>query len=352
MEDNKVKFEFKAINPYAIVDFVDREEKALKGKNDVEVITWGKNNNYPNYLLSLYNEVGTLRTLINGCVDYTLGNGINCPELINSRGESLEEIITKLVRDYFIYGGFAYEVIRNKIKEPKEIIYLDFRNIRSSKKGDFYFYSEDWDKSFGRCKYITIPKYNKDREDISASVVYVKNAFNSVYPTPLYGAETTIKSCELEKEITNYHYSAIQNGFSAGFMLNFNNGVPTDEIKKQIEKNILEKFSGTGNAARILINFNESKEVATELTELKTEDYGERYKSLQERVRQEIFTAFRATPNLFGIPTETTGFNEQEYESAFKLFNRTVIKPVQGLITRTFEKQELDVTFSPFSLEG
>lgn len=348
----EVKYEFKAISPYAIVNFVDREEKTLTQKDKLEIVTWGARNNYPDYLLSLYNEVGTLRTLINGCVDYTLGNGIVCPQLTNRQDETLEEVVWKLIKDYFVYGGCAYQVIRNKLGEPREIIYLDFRNLRSSKKGDFLFYSEDWSKSVGRCKYITIPKFRPDRPDIHESVVYLKNSFNSVYPTPLYGAETTIKACELEKEITNYHFSAIQNGFTAGFMINFNNGIPTDEQKKEIEKNILEKFSGTGNAARILINFNESKEVATELTELKTEDYGEKYKSLQDRVRQEIFTAFRATPNLFGIPTETTGFNEQEYESAFKLFNRTVIRPVQNLLVNSFKKQDIEISFEPFSLEG
>ena len=42
--------------------------------------------------------------------------------------------------------------------------------------------------------------------------------------------------------------------------------------------------------------------------------------------------AFRVTPNLLGLPTETSGFNMQEYKEAYALFYTTVIRPIQKLI--------------------
>lgn len=82
-------------------------------------------------------------------------------------------------------------------------------------------------------------------------------------------------------------------------------------------------------------------------------DYGDRYDSLAKRSRQQIFTAFRANPNLFGIPTENLGFSQEEYDAAFRLYNRTQIMPVQKLICRSIGKIFGDqnyMTIEPFTL--
>ncbi|MGD7407521.1 hypothetical protein ACQCP7_25950, partial [Ralstonia pseudosolanacearum] len=81
-----------------------------------------------------------------------------------------------------------------------------------------------------------------------------------------------------------------------------------------------------------ILSWNANKESAATIESVKIEDFGARYDALAKRCRQEIFTAFRANPNLFGIPTESLGFSSEEYESAFKLFNRTQIRPCQRKI--------------------
>ena len=91
--------------------------------------------------------------------------------------------------------------------------------------------------------------------------------------------------------------------------------------------------------------------IRSSLTQAK-EDFGEKYNSLEKRARQQIFTAFRANPNIFGIPTESLGFSQEEYDSAFKLFNRTVVQPIQKDIAEAFQTifgSEV-ITFVPFSM--
>lgn len=342
----KDTFKFAAIDPFGIVEYKEPKETYLDKENSV--VGWGVKNDYPDYLLSLYNDVGTLRTIINGCVDYTAGNDL-LVEGPNSEG--VDEMIKKLILDYWIYGGFCFQIIRNKIKEPSNFVYLDFRNVRSNKDGNLYYYSEDWSKSWGRCKYLTYPKYDETNENQRTGLVYVKNCYNRVYPTPVYGAKTTIQACEIEKEITAYHYSSIRNGFTGGYLFDFHNGIPTDEQKKEIEKDIIEKYSGSGNAGRPLLNFSDDKEHGLKLTKLETEDYGEKYDTLTKKTQQELFTSFRATPNLFGISSDNNGFNSEEYESTFKLFNRTMIRPVQTLLVKTFSRVGIDITIKPFSWE-
>ena len=83
-------------------------------------------------------------------------------------------------------------------------------------------------------------------------------------------------------------------------------------------------------------------------------DFGEKYKALAENSRQKIFTAFRAYPNLFGLST-STGFNIEEFEQAFKLYNRTAVRPVQRLIADAYDRiygQPGVLNIVPFSLDG
>lgn len=341
------KLSFAAIDPFGIVDFKDPKETFLDKENSV--VGWGSKNDYPDYLLSLYNDVGILRTIINGCIDYTAGNGV---EATGPGANQIPSLFNMLNRDYWIYGGFCFQVIRNKLGEPSKFVYLDFRNVRANKSGDLFYYSEDWSKSWGRCKYLTYPKFDLSDETQPTGLIYIKNTFNQTYPTPVYGAKTTIQACEIEKEITSYHYNAIQNGFTGGYLFDFHSGIPEDKEKKEMEKNIIEKYTGPGNAARFLINFDDDKEHGLELTKLETDDFGEKYNSLAKKSLQELFSAFRANPNLFGLPTENLGFNNEEYETTFKLFNRTMIRPAQRLFVDTFTNLGIDLKITPFSLEG
>ena len=137
------------------------------------------------------------------------------------------------------------------------------------------------------------------------------------------------------------------------YIINFNNGKPTDQQKEELEENVNEKFGGYQNAGRIVMSIIDNKENETTITKIDSEDFGTKYDSLAKRSRQEIFTAFRAIPVLFGLMTETTGFSEQEFNEAFKLYNRTQIKPVQNVICDTFNKIfscENAVEITPFTI--
>ena len=170
------------------------------------------------------------------------------------------------------------------------------------------------------------------------------------YPAPLYCA--AVKACELERGITDYHVNALENAFTGSLVINFNSGVPTDEVKEEIERAFTEKFSGSQNGGRIAFSWNPNRESATTFQSVKVEDFGARYDALSKWARQQIFTAFQAVPALFGLMTETTGFSEQEFQQAFRLYNKTRVLPVQRRITDALELifGAGVVTITPFSL--
>lgn len=348
----KTDVKFLAVDKFVTSNIVEPTETFIKDKG---FVGWGVLNNYPQYIEELYKSVSTLRSIIDGTSDYICGDEIKCSvvgfeDTVNGKGETIEDIINYISVDLVKYNGFALNIIKNQLGAVAEIYYLDFKRVRSNKEGTKYYYSTDWDRSYGRVKYIEYDSFlNKDAGD--SSIFYFKRDINNVYPNPMYGS--AIIACEIEKKMNEYHLNNISNSFSSNYIINFNNGKPSDEIQQEIERDLYEKFCGVENGGRPMLSFNDSKESETTIQKIDADSFIDKYNALAERTQQEIFTAFRATPNLFGIPTKTTGFNEQEYKEAFNLFNRTVVKPFQKSIIKSFDKIfeiKNSITITPINL--
>lgn len=351
-----VKVSFAAIDQYVASNIVYPTEVIQRGS---EMVYWGDGNDYPTYLQDLYNNVSTLHSIIDGSTDYAVGDDVSLnnislgwdENIINRKGDSIEELIRWCIKDYFQYGGFAVQVIRNEGGQVAELYYLDMQYIRTNEKNEIFFYSEDFGKgNRSRKKYVIYPKFMQDSNEPS-SILFIKNNISRVYPTPQYLA--SVKACEIERCADDFHLNAINNGFTGSYIINFNNGVPTDEIKAEIEDNFTEKFTGSSNAGRVMFSWNDNKENAVTTEKVDVEDFGEKYTNLAKHSRQQIFTAFRANPNLFGIPTESLGFSQEEYDSAFRLYNRTQIRPVQKRVVSAFDKifgVKDSIIITPFSI--
>ena len=361
-------FSFAAIDSYLETNIVSPVEKFLAGRDMVE---WGTRNAYPDYLLDLYNNVPTLRSIINGNIDYVAGDDVTIMPLqeeftnqeMNMRGDTIREQVKDIAKDFEIYGGFALQVIRNLAGEVAEVYYIDMRYLRTNKEGDVFYYSEKWGKS-SRTDMVVYPAFlpkieweklsDEERNRHASSILFVKNVHTQVYPAPLYAA--SVKACEIERLIDEFHLSDINNHFVSSAIINFNNGDPGQEIKSEIERGFNEKFCGASNGGRVAFSWNPNKESATDIVEFKMEDFGERYKALSQHSRTQIFTSFRAIPLLFGLTSEAnTGFSTEEFEQSFKLYNRTQIQPVQRMICDAYDKiygQRGVLTIRPFSLGG
>lgn len=347
MEDKKIMF--RAIDQVLETNIIlPIEEDSKRG-----FWKWGINNDYPQYINSLFKDVATLRSIIEGTVDFVIGNGVHIDDVVfdvqvNDKGDTIEDLCGDLARDYLKYGGFAVNVVRNKEGKVGGLYFIPLERLRFSEDRSEIYYSKEWEKSIGRVKYTVYPKFDPQGKDVNSIFVYTNNR-TDVYPSPKWAA--SVKAAEIERQVNEYHLNSITNGFSASYLISMNNGIPSESEADEIEENILEKFSGSGNGGRIVINFANDKEHSAELSKLETEDAGEKYKSLIERTKNELFTAFRATPNLFGLPT-ATGFSTEEYMEAFKLYNRTAVRPIQIILVRAINYiTGKDIVITPFSLE-
>lgn len=367
-ETKRSVFSLAAIDPYIETNIVLPTEKQISGKDMVE---WGTRNTYPDYLLDLYNNVPTLRSIINGNIDYVAGDDVSIVPLqeeftnqeMNRRGDTIREQVKDIAKDFEIYGGFALQVIRNLAGEVAEVYYVDMRFLRTNKEGNVFYYSEKWGKGY-KADVVVYPAFlphldwetlsDEERNRHASSILFVKNVHTQVYPAPLYAA--SVKACEIERQIDEFHLSDINNHFVASAIINFNNGDPGQEMKSEILRELNEVLCGSTNGGRLIAAWNPNKESAVDIQEFKMEDFGERYKALSQHSRTQIFTAFRAIPLLFGLTTEAnTGFSTEEFEQSFKLYNRTQIQPIQRMICDAYDKiygQRGVLTIRPFSLGG
>ena len=351
MSENNTKFAFAALNPFVVTNVVENVAKEISGK---DFYGWGSDNKYPDFLYDLYQNVAVFQSIINGTADFVCGDEIvlnNGSKYINKDEDTIEDLFRKLVIDYLVYGGFAIQVIKNINNEVTELYYIDFQKVRTNKKNEVIFFSEDWSKSYGRVKYIAYPKYKKGDKNPTSVYYYKNDGSKDIYPTPIYSGAIT--DLVIQKKIGEFHLNEISNNFLSSKIISFNNGIPDDEMKNEIERSINEKFSGSENAGRILITFADSKENETTVTDLSTDSFADRYEALSKRTNQMIFTTFRASPQLFGIPQENGGFNNTEYEELFKLYNRTVVKPLQKKMIDVFDKIfdiKGSITITPYSL--
>ena len=357
---------FLAIDPYIETNIVSPTEKTIPGKDFIE---WGTNNLYPDFLQDLYDNVATLRSVIDGCVDYIAGDDVTILPLrpnmedgvMNGKGDTIQEQIRDVAQDEETYGGFALQVIRGKDGKPSEVYYIDRRFLRMNKECNVFYYCEDW-KRRGKKNVIVYPKFDKsldwakltdeERNRHASSILFVKGNRKQTYPSPRYAA--VIKPCETERCVDDFHLNEINNGFAGSYIVNFNNGRPTPEVMEEIEKLFNEKFAGHKNAGRLAFSWNENRATATTIESIQVVDFSAKYQSLEKTARQRIFTAFRANPNLFGIPTESLGFSQEEYESAFRLFNRTHVRPIQRKIADAYDTiygQKGVLTIVPFSMD-
>ena len=304
-----------------------------------DYLYWGEDNKVPYYLYNLSTKSSVMGAIVGSMVDYILGDEVvnNTGIMtVNRKDETFEDLVRKCATDYSMFGGFAIQVIRNKgLDHVAELNWMDLRHIRVDKEETTVWYC-DW-ASKKRKQPVKYPIYKQGAKQPNSVFYFKGNLTRGVYPTPMYIGSLT--SIETQVEISNYHLSNILNNFTPSGVINFNNGsnLGEDEIE-ELEEKVYEKFSGTSNAGKILLCFNDDTEHATTIDRLVDDNLDKKYDQLYETTINDIYSGFRMNPVLSGLNKTNSGFTGQEFNEAFKLYNKTVIQPIQKQLVDAFEK--------------
>jgi hypothetical protein len=158
------------------------------------------------------------------------------------------------------------------------------------------------------------------------------------YSTPDY--QGGLQYAELEEEVSNYHLNNILNGLAPSMLINFNNGIPDENAQTIIENKIKNKFSGSSNAGKFILAFNDDKESAADITPVQLSDAHNQYQFLSEESQKKIMVSHRVvSPMLLGVKDSSgLGNNADELKTATILMDNTVIRPFQELLIDAFDQ--------------
>lgn len=324
-------------NQYKVIELkFDRAlQPVFTEKKSKGYVEFGEMNNYPDYLLSLYNESPKHGAIVKGKSTYIFGRGFEDKGKANSRGESWNDILKKCVKDDELFRGYYLQVIWNRAKQISEVYHIDFSKVRVSKDLSCFYIKNDW--LDWKEKPREYPQFNVNEP--YGSQIYYKREYNptsSIYPLPSYFQG--LNYIESDIEVSRHILGNAKQGFVGSTLINLNNGDPiNEEHKGEVEKGLLKKFTGD-SGKRVVIMFNKSKENSADIQNLGTTMLTkEDFTNINNLIQQEIFASHQITsPSLFGIKTEGQLGGRTEIRDAYEIFNNTYVQERQEEFNEVF----------------
>ena len=325
--------------------------KITEEKNK-DFVSYGQDNNYYQYLIDQYQGSPTNNAIINGITEMIYGKGLSATNSDKKPMEYAEAVtlfskddLKKICSDFYLLGQATlqvyYNVDRSKIVKVEHFPVQTLRAEKADKKGDIkgYYYFHDWSKYTNRDKLTRIPAFGSGNNAIEILCIKPYRAGYFYYTPVTY--QGALPYCELEAEVANYHINNIQNGMAPSMLVNFNNGTPDEEARELIEKRIYEKFSGSSNAGKFILAFNDNQESAATIDPVQLSDAHNQYQFLSDESTNKILVGHRlSSPLLLGIRTGNNGLgsNADELKQASILFDNMVVRVQQEYILDALDK--------------
>jgi hypothetical protein len=159
----------------------------------------------------------------------------------------------------------------------------------------------------------------------------------SYYPPPDWVAAIT--TVQLDIEVRNFHLNNTQNAMMPSVAVSFTNGVPSEEERDMLYRQLEAKMSSTNNAGKFFLFFSENPETAPQITPIQNNASDGWYSNMSPQIEQTILTAWGITsPMILGIKTSGQLGGRAEMLDAYNLFLQTRIIPIQEEVLKVFEK--------------
>ena len=317
-------------------------------------------NNYPQYIIDLYNNSATNSAIINATSAMIAGEDFICEDskdlaqyvelkkflaAVNGQ-ESAHELFVKLAFDLKLQGAYAINVIWSKDKTKiAELHHIPVEQVRigvpdEDGKVPCYYICSDWTQ-YRKKEYAPkhIAPFNMMDRSEGSQLLYsgLYSPAMELYHTPDYVASTNW--IQIDNLTSDFHLNNITNGFSGSYFINFANGVPTREERVQIERQIAKKFTGANNAGKFVLTFSDDANSKPEIVPIAVSDADKQYTVLNELTIQNIMIGHRVTsPMLLGVKTEGQLGGRNELLQAYELYMNSVVKPFQNTLLKTFKK--------------
>jgi hypothetical protein len=304
-------------------------------------IEYGSDNNYFQYLIDRYLYSATNGAIITGVANMIYGKGLDALDSNKKPNEyaQMKSIIKdsdlrKIALERKLLGMAAMQVVIEK-KQVKQVLHFPMQTLRAEKCNDkgqieAWYYHPDWTKKKPNEDCKRIPAFgfgNGNEVEIYVIQPYV-SGFDYYSPIDYSGS---LPYALLEENIADYQINDVQNGFSGTKVINFNNGIPSEEMRDKMKRDVMGKLTGA-RGEKVIIAFNANAESKTTVEDLPLNDAPAHYEYLSKECFDKLIVGHRVTsPMLLGIRSGDGGLgnNADEIKTATLLFDNIVIKPYQ-----------------------
>ena len=325
-----------------VLTFAEARQPEFKEKKGIDggYIKYGENNDYPEYIVDLYNKSSKHSAIIKSKVHYITGNGWSGDEDAQSfidyanRVESLDDLTRKVSMDIEIFGGAYMEIIWDLSGNLAEIWHCDYVKIRTNKDNTQYWYKEDWKDN--KVKPDVIAAFNP-KQPKGKQILYVKEYRPNIgiYGLPSYFA--ALNYIESDIEVSKHILGNAQTGFSASKLITLPNGEPNDEEKRNVDNRLRKTYSGADGKKYMIAFVNDisRKPVVDDLgtSDLTKEDFGK----IDELIQTNIFSGHQVTtPSIMGIAEAGKLGSRTEMRDGYEIFKNTYVNAKQMHLESVF----------------
>jgi len=316
-------------------------------------VEYGDDNDYFQYLIDRFNGSPTNNAITSGIIDMIFGHGLDAtdsgknPEgYLQLKKLIKDQELKKVINDYYMLGNGAFQLIYNQNKTKiVEVYHMPVETLRAEKcneegEVEAYYYAYNWDEVRSKKGVDRIPAFGYGSQGDKVEILYFRPYRSGSYYYSPVDYQGALPYAELEGEVANYHINNIKNGLAPSMIVNFNNGVPPEEERANIESQIKQKWGGSSNAGKFILSFNDSADTAASIEPVQLSDAHNQYEFLSKESQQKVLVGHRITsPMLFGVKDQTgLGNNADEIKTAFTLFDNSVIRPKQNQVINAIDE--------------
>jgi len=304
-------------------------------------VEYGSENNYFQYLIDRYLYSATNGAIITGVSNMIYGKGLDALDSNRKPNEYAQfksivkdSDLKKVILERKLLGMAAMQVVKEK-GVIKQVLHFPMHTLRAEKcndKGQIenWYYHNNWAEKKPSEVIKKIPSFgfgNGNEVELYVIKPYV-SGFDYYSPIDYSGS---LPYALLEETIADYQINDCQNGFSGTKVINFNNGIPSEEMRDKMKSDVLRKLTGS-RGEKVIVAFNQNAESKTTVEDLPLNDAPQHYEYLSKECFDKLIVGHRVTsPMLLGIRTGDGGLgnNANEIKTATLLMDNIVIKPYQ-----------------------
>jgi len=320
------------------------------------IYNFGRLNDYPDKLIKLYDTSPTNQAIINRTALMIAGGNteieiVDEKDLLNlihvvslqrypNQKQNLEQVIFSLSFDAKLHGRYAIECTWNdahdRVVELKAISVEGVRvGLLEDGKVKSLKYSSDWaDNKEPVITYEPFDRYGTKTRQLLH--VQTMRSGHLIYGLPDYYASLTWIT--LEKEIGDHYLASALDGFSPKVSVVFPGKPESEEIEDEIINNLNAKYTGA-KGKKIIGVFSPRPELMPKFEPINIENIDKQYNVIDEQTQNKILTGHGVvSPMLFGVKTPGQLGGTAELETAFNIYQKTVVAPYQNMIQRSLNE--------------